>query len=299
MKIVVFGGAGFLGSHVADVLSEEGHRVTVCDRRPSPFLPSGARMMIADITDEKQVARAVKGQEIVFNFAGFSDIEQAQNQPLETIRSNVLGNAVILEACRRLKVKRYLFASTVYVYSDAASFYRASKLACEAYIDVYQRLHGLACTLLRFGSLYGPRAAPGNGIRGFLWGALRDGRVSYWGSGDEVRDYIYVRDAALCCLDALRATHENECLLITGGQSIKMRDLLTMIREIFRGRVRIDYRPGSRPDLADLHYRITPYAYVPRPARKIMRPDVCDLGQGLLNVLKELEALRDGPPLEV
>lgn len=294
MKTIVFGGAGFVGSHAVDALTEAGHRVRVFDLKPFPNLRPGQEMILGDILDEKAVARAVAGQEAVFNFAGFADIEAAQDHPLDTIRLNVLGNGIILDACRRARVKRYLFASTMYVYGRMASFYRASKLSCEAYIEAYQRIHGLPYTILRFGSLYGPRADVRNGMFGFLQQALKKKSITYWGDGEEVREYIHVRDAAESCVDALSRKHENACLILTGHQSMKIRDLLAMIREILGNKIRLVYKTRSRPDLRELHYRSTPYAYLPQEARKLVRSHYVDLGQGLLGAIDDVRR-RLGP----
>jgi UDP-glucose 4-epimerase len=295
MKITLFGGSGFVGGHVAEALHDAGHRVRVFDLKPSSRLRPGQEMIRGDILDEKAVARAVAGQDAVFNFAGFADIEAAQSHPLETIRLNVLGNGILLEACRRAKVKRYLFASTMYVYGGMASFYRASKLSCEAYIEAYQRIYGLPYTILRFGSLYGPRADERNGIYGFLHQALTKKSITYWGDGEEIREYIHVRDAAESCVDALAKKHENACLILTGHQSMKIRDLLAMIREILGNKVRLIYKSRSRPDLRELHYRMTPYAYLPQEARKLVRSHYVDLGQGLLGALDDVRRRLDGP----
>lgn len=288
MKVLVLGGSGFLGSHVADALSSAGHTVTVFDRRPSPYLRRGQKMIVGDLLDAKTVDTAVRGHQAVFNFAGFADIESAQDHPLDTIRLNVLGNGIVLEACRKARVKRYLFASTMYVYSDAPSFYRASKQACEQYIECYGRLHGLEYTILRFGSLYGPRSDARNGIHNFLKAAIEKKKIVYWGTGDEMREYIHVRDAAALCVDALSPRFRDASLILTGVQPIRIKDLLVMIREIMKGRVKLEFRPKSRPDLADLHYTLTPYAFVPREARKLVRPEYVDLGQGLLSLMGEL-----------
>lgn len=295
MKILVFGGSGFLGSHTADALSKARHQVTVFDRRPSPYLQKEQRFILGDIQKSSDVRRALRGHKIAFNFAGFSNLEEAQSHPLETIQSNILGNGIILEECRKAKVLRYLFASTVYVYSDAASYYRASKLACEAYIDVYQRIHRMDCTILRFGSLFGPRASAGNGIHGYLTSALNKGSIEYNGTGEESREYIYVEDAARCCVDALKPEYKNSCLLVTGLQSMKIRDLFAMIKEILKRPIKGQFRVKRGEDLGDLHYKVTPYAFVPREARKLISTHYCDIGQGLLNVLKEIQNARVKP----
>ena len=137
MKVTVFGGSGFLGSHVCDKLAEAGHETTVFDRAPSPWLREGQRMIVGDILDEAAVREAVQGSEAVFNFAGIADIGEANVLPLETVKANILGNTVILEACRLAGVGRFVYASTVYVYSASGGFYRCSKQASELFIEQY------------------------------------------------------------------------------------------------------------------------------------------------------------------
>jgi UDP-glucose 4-epimerase len=287
MRAIVFGGSGFLGSHVADALSERGMGVTVYDRRPSAYLRKGQRMIVGDVTDEAAVAAAVRGHGVVYNFAGYADIESAVHHPLDTVKANVLGNCVILEACRKAKVKRYVFASSLYVYSAAGSFYRDSKQACEAYIQSYARVYGLPYTILRFGSLYGPRSDERNGIHRLLSRALSGREIIYRGDGEEIREYIHVRDAALCSVDILDKAYKDRCLILTGSQSMKVKDFLTLLKEVLNGRLKVVFKPATgAPD--DLHYKVTPYSFVPKEARKLVRTEYVDLGQGILSLITEM-----------
>src|SRR5438132_1397128 len=153
MKAIVFGGAGFLGSHVAETLSQAGHRVVVFDAQPSAYLGPNQEGVVGDILNADQVAAAIKGCNVVYNFAGIADIEEANTRPLDTVRVNVLGNTILLEAAAREKVQRFVFASSLYVYSESGAFYRSSKQACELLIDNYRQAFGLSHTILRYGSL--------------------------------------------------------------------------------------------------------------------------------------------------
>jgi UDP-glucose 4-epimerase len=203
MKAIVFGGSGFLGSHVADALTGAGYETTVFDIAASPYLQKSQQMITGNILDKKAVEKAVAGCDVVYNFAGMADIQEAHDKPLETIESNVLGNTMVLEACRINKVKRFVFASTIYVYSNAGSFYRSSKQACELIIENYHEVFGLPYTILRYGSLYGPRAGETNWIYSALKQAVTDGKISRPGDGEEIREYIHVEDAARCSLMVL------------------------------------------------------------------------------------------------
>jgi UDP-glucose 4-epimerase len=226
MRVVVFGGAGFLGSFVADALSAAGHRVVVFDRVESSYLRADQKGIVGDILDAAAVEAAVQGCDAVYNFAGIADIEEAGLRPLETVRVNVLGNTIVLEAARKAGVQRFIFASSLYVYSAAGAFYRSTKQACELIIEDYQKAFGLPYTILRYGSLYGPRAGEANWIWRMLNDAVIQGRVRRDGDGEETREYIHVWDAASSSVDALAPEFKNSRLIISGQQSVRVRDLL-------------------------------------------------------------------------
>ena len=157
MKAIVFGGSGFLGSHVADCLTDKGFEVVIFDVVTSPYLRDDQDMVVGNILDLDRVEEAVRGCDYVYNFAGIADIGLASHKPLKAIEINVLGNTNILDACKIHRIKRFIFASSIYVYSDLAPFYRSSKQACELIIEDYQKVFGLDYTILRYGSLYGIR----------------------------------------------------------------------------------------------------------------------------------------------
>ena len=141
-NIVVFGGSGFLGSHVADELTLAGYDVKIFDTVKSPWINDKQEMIVGDILDSEAVKKVTVGAHAVYNFAALSDINEALNQPLKTMNINILGNGHILESCRLNKVKRYLYASTVYVFSREGGFYRCSKQAAESYVEEYKNLFG-------------------------------------------------------------------------------------------------------------------------------------------------------------
>ena len=143
MIVLVLGGSGFLGSHVCDQLSEAGHKVRVFDQVKSPWLRPDQEMIMGDVLDETALADTVEGCDAVYNFAAIADLDEALHIPVETARVNVLGNVLVLEACRNARVQRYIYASTVYVYSREGGFYRCSKQSAEHYVEEYQRTYGL------------------------------------------------------------------------------------------------------------------------------------------------------------
>src|SRR5689334_1361860 len=176
MIVTVFGGSGFLGSHVADQLSSAGHTVRIVDRVQSVWRRPEHQMIVGDLLDEDAVRGAVSGAEAVYNFAAIADLNDALTKPLQTVKVNVLGTVNVLEACRLAGVRRFVYASTVYVYSREGGFYRCSKQAAEHYVEEYQRAYGLDFTILRYGSLYGPRADASNGLYRIVHSALTTGK---------------------------------------------------------------------------------------------------------------------------
>lgn len=284
MKITVFGGSGFLGSHVCDKLSDAAHHVTIFDRITSPWLRRDQEMIVGDILDESAVFDAVKGADIVFNFAGIADIGEANQNPPDTVKYNILGNVIILEACLKAKIKRYVFSSSVYVYSDTGGFYRCSKQACEIFIENYNRTHDLEYTILRYGSLYGPRADERNAIYRFTKQALQLRKISYYGNPEAMREYIHVEDAARISVEILKPEFANEHIVLTGHQAMTIDNLFKMISEILGESLEFEYENSHDSG----HYIISPYSFNPRVGKKIAPALHVDLGQGLLRVIEEL-----------
>lgn len=286
----VIGGSGFLGSYVSDVLADEGYTVRVFDRVASPWRRGNQEMHVGDILDADHVERVTKDCSAVYNFAGISDLDATSDNPEATVRLNILGNVYALEACRRNQVTRYVYASTVYVQSREGGFYRCSKLAAEKYIEEYQRMHGLDFTVLRYGSLYGPRSNQENGLWRIVKLALETGRIEYEGSAEAMREYIHVRDAALASVVALGDEFRNQHLVLTGQEPMRVIDMLKMLAEILNN-------PGPVKFMGDKdsgHYVRTPYSYQPELGRKFIPPVHIDLGQGLLELIQELSEDKGG-----
>ncbi|TGL16962.1 NAD(P)-dependent oxidoreductase [Leptospira yanagawae] len=290
MKVLVFGGSGFLGSHVADALSDAGHEVTIFDLIKSPWIRLNQKFISGDLLDEETVFKIIPGFDVVYNFAALADLNLALDKPLETIKINVLGNTYILEACRKHKVKRFIYASTVYVFSREGGFYRCSKQASESYIEEYQSSFGLDYTILRYGSLYGPRSDDSNGLYRIVKSALQTGRITYKGSVDSLREYIHVEDAARASVVAMGEEFKNQSVVLTGQEPMRVIDLLKMLAEILGNPDSIEFLEGEMVG----HYVRTPYAYQPKLGRKYIPPMHVDLGQGLLQLIGEIKSALGG-----
>ena len=283
---IVFGGSGFLGSYVADALSEAHYEVRIFDQCNSPYLKLGQQMILGDLMDLSAVIKAAEGCDYVYNFAGIADIGDAKHRPIDTTRINVLGNSHTLEAAQLAKAKRFLFASTVYVFSESGSFYRASKQACERFIEAYWDQYQLPYTILRYGSLYGRRADERNGIYRLLKQAITDNVITYDGTKDTMREYIHVEDAARLSVKVLSEEYKNRHIILTGPERMSVHSLMKMIAEMVasKGEVKLEF--SEKP--MDAHYIMSPYAFNPKIGHKLISSDFVDIGQGLLDCLAEV-----------
>lgn len=284
MNILVLGGAGFLGSFVADECTKQGHQVTVFDRIPSPYLQPAQRMMLGDILDRQAVHEAVAEKDVVYNFAGFADLNAAINNPLPVLEVNILGNANVLDACMTHSVTRFVYASTAYVFSSKGSFYGVSKRCSEKIIEEFSQQFGLNYTIIRYGSVYGPRADEQNRIHKLVKEALVDGKIVFQGDGEEEREYIHVQDAATLSLKILENEYCNQHVMLTGVERFKYSQLLNMIKEMLGNELDIEYLGKEYQG----HYVYTPYSFTPEPGKKMICNPFIDFGQGLLQTISEI-----------
>lgn len=285
---LVLGGSGFLGSHVADYLSSKGLEVSVFDQVTSPYLQKSQNMILGSILDAKLLKDIVPEFDYVLNFAAVSDLSEAKEDPIRATQANVIGNLNLLEAMKAQPPKRFMFASTYYVYSEFGSIYRVTKQSCELFIEDYAKRFGLDHTILRYGSLYGDRAPEANTILKLVKQAIQEGKMIRNGDGEEVRDYIHVRDAAESTFDVMMdSKFRNSHVILAGPQQIKIRDLLELISSVSGRKIDIEYKPVPQNDTD--HYKKTPYTFRPKVAQRYMPKAFHDLGQGILQMMYEIQ----------
>ena len=285
-KVVVIGGSGFIGSHVADYLSEAGYQVIIYDSNYSTWLSKDQEMVVGDLLDEKKLNQTIMDAEFVYNFAALADLNESFANPQKTISINILGNMNVMESCRLNNVKRFIFASTIYVNSREGGFYRCSKQASESYVKEYQRVFGLDYTIIRYGSLYGPRSDESNGIFRIIKSALETGVVKYEGHKESMREYIHVMDAALSSIEILDDKYNNKSIVLTGHEPMRVIDVLKMLAEILGiSEDNVEFVEGDYIG----HYVRSPYSYQSEIVRKLIPPMHIDLGQGMLQLINEIK----------
>ena len=286
-KIVIIGGSGFVGSHTADYLSELGNEVVILDRKKAEWLRPDQLFYEIDLNDCDRIKEHLSGARFVYHFAGIADIGEAKANPNLTLSVNIMGTASVLEACVDLGIERFIYASTMYVYSPYGSFYRASKQAAEIVIESYHEHYDLDYTILRYGSLYGPRSQKWNGLHKYISEVVKDKKLIYRGTGKERREYIHVQDAAQLSIDILDEQYINKAITVTGNQILNSEELIDMIFEIAGVKKNVDF---SSDQISEDHYRMTPYRYTPKKALKLTPTKYTDIGQGILEIVEEISS---------
>ena len=283
MRVLVTGGSGFLGKSISDFFSKNGHEIIIFDKCKPQNLLDNQSFVKGDLFDEKSLEQALKNVEIVLHFAAQADIDYSEENPEETLENNIQGTINLLKKVKDLNLKRFFFSSSVYVNSKHGSFYGVSKQCCEKIIEEYSRRYGLDFTILRYGALYGPNANEFNSISSIIESALSTKSIERSGDGEEIREYVFINDAAEMTYETLSEDYKNKHVFISGNQQIKVKDLLVMINEILGGDIKISYK---EKDNNQLHYGITPYSYKINSAKRIVLKNFTDLGDGLLQVIQ-------------
>jgi UDP-glucose 4-epimerase len=264
MRALVTGGAGFIGSHVVDRLIEAGIEPVIYDQRPSPHHPD-VPAHVAPLSDRKALAKAVKGCHAVLHLAAMADVDKVTEAPTEAEDANSRGTLNVLDAAREAGVERVVYASTIWVYSDAgepvvdedttlglpAHFYTATKLAGEMYCRSYAEHYGLDYTILRFGIPYGPRCRPEAVVPKFVGKALRGEPLTVAGDGSQSRRFVYVEDLAEGVVKSLKPCAANRVYNLVGDEDVTILDIAETVRSEVAP-VELERVPGRSGDLGSI-----------------------------------------------
>lgn len=283
-NVTVIGGSGFLGNEVVKELIVKNFKVKILDKNKPKFSHKNLVYINGDITDNKVLDKVIKNSLYVFNFAGIADLDYGVSQPIQSVEQNILATVNILNLCKKYKIKRFIFASTIYVYSSKGGFYRCSKQAAENYIEEFNKRFRLSYTILRYGSLYGPGAGTNNGLSKIILNSLKQKKIIYEGGPNTIREYIHVKDAARSSVEILDKKFANKSIILKGEYPIHMKDLLKTISEIL-GYEKIFFKKVKNEN----HYEQTPYSYIPKLGIKYKSDVHIDFGQGLLQLIDTLK----------
>lgn len=284
-RVLVFGGFGFLGYYLLKELLSRGYEVVVADIKDNFEFKERVHYIHCDISDQKQVDTVFQNQnyDIVYNLAGFANLDFSIEAPLKTMQLNVIGNMYILEACVNANIKKFVYASSAYAMSNKGSFYGISKLASEKIIEEYHKKYDLDFTILRYGSVYSEREYDNNYIYNLVRKAVLENIIDHKGDGDEIREYIHAGDAAKLSVDVIESDKFNNVhVILTGPERIKRSELFNMINEILNNKIEIKYNFNKYNN----HYKFTPYSFEPSLSRKLTANPHIDMGQGLLECIR-------------
>lgn len=273
---LVTGGAGFIGSSIAETLLAKGERVRILDdfstgRRSNVEGLSGKVELIeGSIVDPAVVAAAMKGVEVVFHEAAIPSVARSVERPAESMLANVQGTTVVLDAARREKVRRVIFAASSSAYGDTPTLpkvetmvpaplspYAVSKLTGEQLLRVFASLYGIETLSLRYFNVFGPRQDPNSQyaavIPNFIKAALKSTRPTVYGDGEQTRDFCYIENVVAANL--LGATTSNrlkgQVVNIACGERISLNQLLAYVGEVAGKKLDPEYVAGRPGDVRD------------------------------------------------
>lgn len=265
MRCAVIGGAGFIGSHVVDQILREGHELIILDHGLK-LHRTDVEYRDVDIQDFDSLLHTTAGCDFIFHLAAVSNVNVAFQDPLRCVAVNIQGTANVLEAARRNKARRVVFASTVWVYtgardnnvSESSPFfmpgaghvYTSSKIAGELLCHDYWQLYQVPVTILRYGIPYGPRMRETLVIPIFLRKAFAGEPLTIAGDGSQYRNFLYVEDLARAHLLILNGKAENETYNLEGMRRVTVREVAETISRLLGGGVKIEYTPARPGDYA-------------------------------------------------
>ncbi len=289
---LVTGGAGFIGSSIAEQLLAAGDTVRIVDdfssgrRENLESLPGKVELFEGSIVDAELVARAMRGVEVVFHEAAIPSVVRSVENPRASLMAGVQGTTVVLDVARRSGVKRVVFAASSSAYGDTPTMpkvetmpaqplspYAVSKLACEQLMRVFASLYGIETVSLRYFNVFGPRQDPKSEyaavIPKFITAALRKERPIVFGDGEQTRDFCYIDNTVRANLLAASTTNKltGQVVNIACGERISLNQLLKIVAELAGTKLDPEYRERRAGDvkdsLADIHAAAGVLGYKP------------------------------------
>lgn len=249
-KVIVAGGAGFLGSHINKVLLDQGHNVRVIDNLSTGFaenIDSRAEFVQTDLSNQEELTKALVGFDAVIHLANSIIVPESVAKPVLYAENNVVNSVRLLEAMKAAAVKKIIFSSSATVYGDSGKLpltedsplgvqtnqYGASKVAMEAFIGVYNKLYNFDAIILRYFNPFGPNekhAPETHAIPNFIKAALKKEELPLYWKGEQVRDFIYVEDLA----EAHTAVLDLKGLQIFNVGTETGTKVINLVHEIFK-----------------------------------------------------------------
>lgn len=271
MKILVTGGAGFIGSHINKLLLDQGHEVVVYDNLSKGFtelVDARAKFIKGEISDEESLVKALEGVDSVIHLASLIEIPLSVFDPVGFAENNIMGSIHLFQAMKKAQVKKIVFSSTAVVYGEpqklpltenhplsATNPYAASKIAVEAMLDSYHHLENFDVTILRYFNPYGPgekHQPETHAIPNFISSALKGEPLPVFWAGEQTRDFIYVEDLAEAHIKALDLSGIN-IFNVGSDHGIKVKEVIELLGKIIGKELEVKDL-GERPGDVEANY---------------------------------------------
>jgi nucleoside-diphosphate-sugar epimerase len=315
MRALVTGGAGFIGSHIAERLASGGHSVAILDnfssgrREHLAGFESDIEIFEGDVRDPKRLAEAMRGREVVFHEAAIVSVPYSVEHPLETHDVNILGTLHVLEAARRAKVRRIVFASSAAVYGDEPTLpkvetmlptpitpYGVEKVAAEHYLHTYSTIYGLETVALRYFNVFGPRQDPTSPYSGvitvFVDRAFRGEALTIFGDGKASRDFVYVADVVDANVSAATVPREGvsgEVFNVASGRKTTLDELAGVLGRVVDRELSVVY---ATPRVGDI---VESLADVTKARRALGALAKVGVEEGLRELVRHVARVRGVP----
>lgn len=306
-RILVTGGAGFIGSHLVDALLGKGYNVRVLDNLSTgkvdnlPVGHANLDLMVGDVADGAVVEQAMRDCSAVVHLAAVASVQASVDDPVGTHQSNFVGTLNVCEKMLKAGVKRVVFASSAAIYGNNGEGsaidedtpkspltpYASDKLASEYYLDFYRREHGLEPVVLRFFNIFGPRQDPSSPYSGvisiFTERAISRKPVAIFGDGEQTRDFVFVEDLVSILVQAVETTEPSAGAVNVGlSRSTSLNDLITELGSATGTPLAVTYQAPRQGDIR--HSR----ANNARLLERFTLPAPTSIGQGLAQLLRSL-----------
>ena len=232
--------------------------------------------------DKKRLVSCTKNVDIIFHFAGMADIDQANKFPADSLNLNINGTINVLEACVKNKVKKLIFASSIYALSEQGGFYSKSKLSSEMIIEQYSKKYKFDFIVLRFGSLYGGKANKFNSIGKYIEQAINSKKIVRFSDGEEVRNYIFIEDAMEICANLVKAEFRNQHLNLFGKKKVKVKKVLKLVKNIFNAKELLFKNKNY-----EYHYKVNPYTLKIKKGKNLYPKREANLREALKKINNE------------
>ena len=294
--ILVTGGAGFIGSHLCEKLLLMGYGVICLDQFNDSYEPdlkrsniqkvlrhSNYKLVEGDILDGDLVESLMKQSdtEAIVHLAALAGVRRSILTPLDYIDTDIKGTVTLLEACKRVGVKKFIFASSSSVYGTAASPFReedtpgiqtspyaAAKYSGELYCRTYSLLYGIQTVCLRFFTVYGPRQRPDMAIHIFTKAISEDREICIYGDGSSSRDYTYVDDIVDGIISSIRLQCDFEVINLGNSSTVNIKSLVEVIEAKLSKIANIHFSPEQQGDVpatcADISKAVSLLGYAPK-----------------------------------